>query len=191
MARVGRAHGLRGEVTVALHTDDPQGRFRSGAVLGTEAAAGSLVPRALTLRSARLHGRTWLLAFEGVLDRTAAESLRGAALLAEDAAAGAPEARGASQDAGGDGDAGDAGDADAWYEEELVGLRVVDPTGAELGEVFGLELGAAQDLLVIRLVAGGSARVPFVRQLVPEVDVAGGRVVVDPPPGLLELDDGG
>jgi 16S rRNA processing protein RimM len=175
VARVGRPHGLRGEVTVRVHTDDPEGRFAAGTRLDTVAAPGTGVPRSLTVRSARRHRDAWLVAFEEVPDRTGAESLRGTELhLADDP---------------GDG-ARDAGE-DAWYEDELVGLRVLDPSGAELGTVAALEVGAAQDLLVLRLSAGGSARVPFVRRLVPVVDVPGGRVVVDPPPGLLELDAGG
>ena len=68
-----------------------------------------------------------------------------------------------------------------------MGLRAVDTTGAELGTVSGLEHGPAQDLLVLALSGGGTAYVPFVDEIVPEVDVEAGRVVIDPPPGLLEL----
>jgi 16S rRNA processing protein RimM len=174
VARVGKAHSLRGEVTVQLHTDDPQGRFVPGARFRTEAEPGSGVPRELTLRSARLHNGTWLLAFEGIPDRTGAEGLRGTRLLVEASEAAAPDE-----------------DEDAWYEEELVGLRAVDRAGVELGTVSGLEHGPSQDLLVLRLPGGGSAWVPFVEAIVPEVDVPGGRVVLDPPEGLLDLNAGG
>jgi 16S rRNA processing protein RimM len=78
-------------------------------------------------------------------------------------------------------------DDDGWYEEELRGLTVLTRDGTRLGEVTRLELGAAQDLLVVALDRGGDAYLPFVEAIVPEVDVAGGRVVVDPPEGLLEL----
>ena len=64
---------------------------------------------------------------------------------------------------------------------------MVDTTGATLGEGAGLETGTAQDLLVVTLAAGGQALVPFVEAIVPEVDLEAGRVVIDPPPGLLEL----
>ena len=78
-------------------------------------------------------------------------------------------------------------DAEAWSEDDLLGLQVRDPAGEVLGEVTGLEVGAAQDRLVLRLPDGREAHVPFVVALVPEVDVEGGRVVVDAPPGLLDL----
>jgi 16S rRNA processing protein RimM len=172
VARIGKPHSLRGEVTVQVHTDDPQSRFVPGARFATEAAPGSGVPRELTLRSARLHNGIWLLAFDGIPDRTGAEGLRGTRLLL-------------------DTDEVEDGDEDAWYEDELVGLRAVDPAGAELGTVTGLEQGPAQDLLVLRLAGGGTAYVPFVSQIVPEVDIEGGRVVVDPPEGLLDLNAGG
>lgn len=169
VARIGKPHSLRGEVTVQVHTDDPQARFVPGAVFLTEAASGSGVPRELTLTSARLHNGTWLLAFEGIPDRTGAEGLRGTRLLVDAE------------------DVEDEGDEDAWYEEELVGLRAVDADGNQLGTVSGLEVGPAQDLLVLALPGGGTAYVPFVSEIVPEVDVEAGRVVVNPPPGLLEL----
>jgi 16S rRNA processing protein RimM len=169
VARIGKPHSLRGEVTVQLHTDDPEGRFVPGARFATEAAAGSGVPRELVLRSARVHNGIWLLAFEGIPDRTGAEGLRGTRLLVD--SEDVPEE---------DGDEG-------WYEDELVGLRAVDRDGAELGTVSGLEVGAAQDLLVLTLAGGTTAWVPLVEEIVPEVDVEAGRVVIDAPPGLLEL----
>jgi 16S rRNA processing protein RimM len=63
----------------------------------------------------------------------------------------------------------------------------VNPAGETLGEVAGIDHAPASDLLVLRRVAGGTALVPFVKEIVPEVDVAGGRLVVDPPEGLLDL----
>ncbi|HEY3535398.1 MAG TPA: ribosome maturation factor RimM [Pedococcus sp.] len=169
VARIGKPHGLRGEVTVQLHTDDPQRRFADGAVLATKAAAGSGVPTQLTVQGTRVHRGIWLLAFEGVPDRTGAESLRGTRLFV-DASEGLPE-----------------DDDEGWYEDELVGLSVVSVSGEPLGTVVALRTGTAQDLLAIRLPDGREALVPFVEAIVPEVDVPGGRVVIDPPPGLLEL----
>lgn len=162
VARIGKPHGLRGEVTVQVHTDDPHARFAPGTVLRAE---GDGAPPQLTVRSARTHQGTWLLAFEETGDRTAAEALRGVRLSAE-------------ADTSGD---------EGWYEDELVGLRVLDPAGAPLGEVAGLEIGASQDRLVIRLPGDATAEVPFVAALVPVVDIERGIVVVDAPPGLLEL----
>ena len=169
VARIGKPHGLHGEVTVQLHTDVPERRFADGAVLRTEAAPGSGVPRQLTVRSTRVHQGIWLLAFAEVPDRTGAESLRGTRLLA-DVAADEPD-----------------DDEQAWYEDELVGLSVLTTDGTVVGEVGGLESRPVQDLLVVRLTGGGEALVPFVEQIVPEVDLEGRRVVIDPPAGLLDL----
>ena len=172
IARIGKPHGLHGEVTVQLHTDEPELRLAVGSEIDTEAGSGSGVPRVLTVRSTRVHNGVWLVAFAEIPDRTGAESLRGTRLFidAEAVAASAAEE-----------------EDDAWYEDELVGLVAVDPSGSTLGEVTGLRTGAAQDQLVLRLTGGAEALVPFVEAIVPEVDVEGGRVVVDAPPGLLEL----
>ena len=165
VARIGKPHGLRGEVTVQLHTDDPDARLAVGSILATQAAAGSGVPKALTVRSTRVHQGIWLLGFEEIPDRTGAESLRGTRLVAD----------------------AQPSDDDGWYEDELVGLAVVTRDGTRLGAVSRLEVGPAQDLRVVALDGGGDAYLPFVEAIVPEVDVERGRVVVDPPPGLLEL----
>jgi len=122
----------------------------------------------LVLRSARDHNGVLLLGFEGTDDRSGAEALRGIKLLAD------------ALD--------DDGDEDTWYERDLVGLKAVTVAGEEVGEVISLQPGAAQDLLVLRLTDGREALVPFVTAIVPEVDIEGGRVVLDPPVGLLDLD---
>ena len=167
LARIGKPHGLRGEVTVQLHTDEPERRFALGEVLDTEAAQGSGVPRQLTIRSTRVHNGTWLLAFEEIPDRTGAEGLRGARLVLDEAAAATDP------------------DEEAWSEDDLLGLQVRDPAGELLGEVTGLEIGPAQDRLVIELTDGVTAYVPFVEAIVPTI--AEDHVVVDAPPGLFDL----
>jgi 16S rRNA processing protein RimM len=165
VARIGKAHGLRGEVTVQVLTGAPDERFVPGATFATEpAASGPLV-----LRSARDNNGILLLGFENTDDRSGAEALRGIKLLANPLE--------------------DHGDEDTWYERELVGLKVVTVAGEEVGEVTAMEPRPAQDLLVLRLTDGREARVPFVTAIVPEVDIEGGRVVLDPPPGLLDLDE--
>lgn len=167
IARIGKPHGLRGEVTVQTHTDDPEGRFVEGAVFATEAASGSGVPRTLTLSTARKHREIWLLGFAEIPDRTGAESLRGTRLFL---------------------DAEDEGDDDeGWYEHDLVGLAVHDPDGTVLGEVTGLLVGPAQDLLEVRLSGGNDVLVPFVEAIVTDVDTEAGHVVVDAPEGLFDL----
>lgn len=164
VARIGKAHGLRGEVTVQVLTGAADERFVPGASFVTDPAeSGPMV-----LRSARDHNGVLLLGFEGTDDRSGAEALRGIKLLAD------------ALD--------DDGDEDTWYERDLVGLRAVTVAGEEVGEVVSLQPGAAQDLLVLRLTDGREALVPFVTAIVPEVDIEGGRVVLDPPPGLLDLD---
>lgn len=164
VARVGKPHGLRGEVTVQVHTDDPEGRFVPGALFATEPE--SVGP--LELASVRVHQGIYLLGFVGHGDRNAAEALRGTRLL------------------GGDDDAED----DAWREEDLVGMAAVLTDGTSVGEVVALHVRDVQDLLEIRTPDGRDLLVPFVEELVPEIDEDDRRVVLDPPPGLLELGEG-
>jgi 16S rRNA processing protein RimM len=155
---VGRAHGLRGEVTVRPRTDSVEERFAPGAVV----VAGG---RALTVSGHSWQQGRLVVTFAGVGDRTAAEALRGADLWAE----------GLSEPVE-DGE---------YHDLVLIGLSAVDPAGAPLGEVVAVEHNPAQDLLVVRT-PGGDRLVPFVTALVPEVDPAGGRVVIAPIPGLLD-----
>jgi 16S rRNA processing protein RimM len=168
VARVGRAHGIRGEVTVEVRTDVPERRFLPGTRLFVDPdrpAAG--VPASLVLTRARDHSGVLLLSFEGVSDRDAAEALRGARLEAEI-----------------DDEAED--EPDAWFDHQLVGLPAFDPSGRLLGEIVAVEHPGAQDRLVVRRADGVTRLVPFVAALVPTVDPAGGRVVIDAPPGLIE-----
>ena len=166
VARIGRPHGVRGEVSIEVRTDAPDRRFTPGASFTTDpASAGPLV-----LDGVRDHNGTLLLTFAGVEDRGGAEELRGVLLLASVPVTGDDE-------------------PDAWPVAALVGLRAERTDGRPAGEVVGLEHGAAQDLLVLRQPSGATALVPFVTALVPVVDVPGGRVVIDPPGGLLEGDE--
>jgi 16S rRNA processing protein RimM len=165
VARIGKAHGLRGEVTVQVLTASPAERFVPGATFVTEPpAAGPLV-----LCSARDHNGVLLLGFEHTEDRSGAEALRGIRLLDEVLE--------------------DDDDENSWYERDLVGLKAVTLDGGEVGEVTALQSRPTQDLLVLRLTDGREALVPFVTAIVPEVDIKGGRIVVDPPSGLLDLDE--
>jgi 16S rRNA processing protein RimM len=132
-------------------------------VTGDHALAGV---DTLTVASVRDHNGTLLLGFEEVLDRSAAEALRGAVLEAD-----VPE---------------EPGEPDAWYDHQLVGLAAVDPAGRALGEIVAVEHPGAQDLLVVRRPDGQDRLVPFVTAIVPAVDVAGGTVVIDAPGGLLD-----
>jgi 16S rRNA processing protein RimM len=165
VGRIGKPHGVRGEVTVDVRTDDPDARFAPGSSLRTDPPErGPLTVAAAHPRSGGL-----VLAFDGVGSREAAEALRGTVLVLDSAELPAIE------------------DADEWYDHQLLGLAAVDPAGAALGEVADVVHAPASDLLVVRDADGREHLVPFVRELVPAVDVPGGRVVVDPPEGLFDL----
>lgn len=170
VARIGKPHGIRGEVTVQVYTDGPQQRFVPGAVLSARPGdGGGAAGRGGQLRvvRARWNKDILLLSFDGVLTRNQAEELRGTELFA------APEA---------------AEDDDAWYEEDLVGLAVL-VDGRQVGTVTGLQTGDFQDLLQIEVQGGAEALVPFVDEIVPEVDPESGTITLTPPPGLLTLND--
>jgi 16S rRNA processing protein RimM len=233
VGRITRPHGVHGEVSVEVRTDEPDRRFAVGRVLPTDPVAAG----PLTVDSLRWHSGRLLIQFAGVTDRNQAEELRGTWLTLDSA------------------EAGPSGDPDEFHDAELIGLAVVTTTGQPVGRVTDVR-HFGQDLLVIEpepagsqpssagsgppgsgpaptgpaptgpaptgpaptgpaptgpaptgpaptgpagrgpaLAARGPARgashsellVPFVAAIVPEVDVAAGRLVIDPPPGLLEL----
>lgn len=158
VGRLGRPVGLRGELTVEARTDDAARRFVVGESFVTSPDRGPLV-----VIGARRQ-KHWVLAFAGVEDRPSAEALRDVRLLLDVS--------------------GEQPEADTWFPHQLIGLEVVDPSGAPLGTVLRVDPGAAQDLLAVATVHG-EVLVPFVTALVPTVDVAGRRVVVDPPGGMF------
>ena len=166
-----RPHGIRGEVSVELRTDDPGRRFAVGSVLGTEPAAAG----PLTVSASRWHSGRLLVSFAGITDRTQAESLRGVWLTVDAAQVSASE------------------DPDEFHDHQLVGLAVVTAAGEPVGVVTDVR-HHGQDLLVIEPAAGspsqGEILVPFVASIAVDVDVAGGRMVIDPPAGLLDLATG-
>ncbi len=164
VGRVGRAHGIRGDVGAEVRTDEPERRFAPGTVLTTDPA--SFGP--LTVSRSRWHSGRLLLAFEQVTDRTGAEALRGVELVVEVD----PTERPA--------------DPEEHYDRHLRGLEARTPDGRLLGRVSDVVHLPAQDLLEVTDAAGRAVLVPFVSALVPEVDVTGGRVVVDPPVGLFD-----
>jgi 16S rRNA processing protein RimM len=167
VGRIGRAHGIRGDVSVEVRTDAPELRFAPGAVLRTDPETAG----PLTVETARMHSGRLLIRFEGIADRTAAEALR-EVLLVIDAD-----------------DAGPAGepDEDVWWDHELLNLEASTSDGDLLGLVSDVLHTPAGELLAIRRPDGAELLVPFVSEFVPVVDVPGGRVVVNPPAGLLEL----
>ncbi|HEX5919049.1 MAG TPA: ribosome maturation factor RimM [Nocardioides sp.] len=168
VGRIGKPHGIRGEVTLDVRTDEPERRFAPGTTLRAEAPAGAdRRPSSLTVARARWHQSTLLVTFEELADRNAAEAARGTVLHATIGLDETPD------------------DPEEFYDHQLVGLDVVDVDGTPLGSVKALVHGSAQDLLTVRTTDGRDALVPFVTALVPEVDLAAGRIVVADRPGLV------
>jgi 16S rRNA processing protein RimM len=163
VGRLGRPHGVKGEVTVEVRTDDPERRLAPGAVLRTDPAAAG----PLTVATARPHSGRLMLRFEGYADRSAAERLRGVLLLVDVDADERPE------------------DPEEFYDRQLVGLPVVTAAGDAVGELHEVLHLPGQDVLSVRRPDAPEVLIPFVHAFVPEVDLDGGRIVVDPPPGLL------
>lgn len=167
VARIGKPHGIKGDVTVQVFTDAPEERFVPGAVLSVrDGAAGTHAN--LTVSRARWNKQILVLAFEEITDRNTAELHRNAHLFAE------PDAE---------------SDDDGWYEDDLLDfdVRRAESTTGSIGTVTGLITGDAQDLLEISLVSGETALIPFVEEIVPEIDEAARVVYLTPPDGLLEL----
>lgn len=173
VCRIGKAQGLKGEVTVQIFTDEPYERFEPGNVLCT--ADGE---REFVIENARTFKNRWILLFEESQNRNDAEALNGTELYvhAEDAQELAAE--------------------NAWYIKDLVGLQArlceenqLGLPACTIGKVVDV-LDGAQSLLKIRLNNpidddNKTALVPFVEALVPEVDVANGYLTIDPPGGLI------
>jgi 16S rRNA processing protein RimM len=157
-----RAHGVRGEVAVELRTDEPERRFAPGQVLGEEEGS-----RIFTVQSVRDHSGRLLVKFAEVVDRTAAESMRGTALIATVERNELPAEPG------------------TFYDRQLIGLRATTPAGVDIGMVGSVLHLPAQDLLEIETPAG-TRLVPFVAALVPEVDLEAGRLTVADIAGLLD-----
>jgi 16S rRNA processing protein RimM len=179
VGQVFRAHGVHGEVVVDVRTDAPAERFAVGSVLVTDSAAvrhlqtvpaGAWVPPpTVTVESVRPHQDKLLIVFDGIYDRNLAEVMRGVLLCVDSEQIPASD------------------DPDEFHDHELVGLAVVDSEGERLGELLRIDHAPAHDLLVVRLTDGRTGLVPFVREIVPEVDVARGRIVITPPEGLFDL----
>lgn len=165
--RVGRllkAHGLKGALKLELYTDNPERRFVPGAEFTLQVPeASSWHGKTVTIREYRVMNGNSVVFLDGVEDRTAAESLVRAILWMDE---------------------DDETEDDAWYAHQLVGLDVVRDDRV-VGRVARVEHLPAQDLLIVKTDTG-DVMVPFVEAIVPSVDIAAGRIVVTPPPGLFE-----
>ncbi|MEU5794617.1 ribosome maturation factor RimM [Streptomyces sp. NPDC047813] len=164
VARVGRAHGIKGEVTVEVRTDEPELRLAPGAVLATDPAATG----PLTIETGRVHSGRLLLRFAGVTDRTGAEALRNTLLIADVDPEEMPEGE------------------DEYYDHQLMDLDVVTEDGVEVGRITEISHLPSQDLFIVERPDGTEVMIPFVEEIVAEIDLAEQRAVITPPPGLID-----
>ncbi|KNB51146.1 ribosome maturation factor RimM [Streptomyces caatingaensis] len=166
VGRIGRAHGIRGEVTVEVRTDEPELRLGPGAVLLTDPAGRG----PLTVEAGRVHSGRLLLRFTGVADRNAAEALRNTLLIAEVDPDETPE------------------DPEEFYDHQLVDLDVVTADGTPVGRITEIAHLPSQDLFIVERPDGTEVMIPFVEEIVTGIDLDAQRAVVDPPPGLLDAE---
>ncbi|MET9647769.1 ribosome maturation factor RimM [Streptomyces syringium] len=166
VGRIGRAHGIKGEVTVEVRTDEPELRLGPGAVLATDPAGVG----PLTIETGRVHSGRLLLRFAGVKDRTGAEALRNTLLIAEVDPEDVPE------------------DPEEFYDHQLMDLDVVTVDGIEIGRITEISHLPSQDLFIVERPDGSEVMIPFVAEIVPEIDLEAQRAIIDPPPGLIDAD---
>jgi 16S rRNA processing protein RimM len=167
VARLVRAHGLKGGLKLEVYTDDPELRFTPGSEFTLQVPTDSLWwGKTVKLVSIREVNSSPVAFFEGIEDRETAESIVKAILWIEHDPATRPTEK------------------NAWFDHELVGLDVVRE-GVKLGTISRLEHFPAQDLLVVDT-EGGEVLLPFVEAFVPQVDIAAGSVSITPPGGLFE-----
>lgn len=169
--RVGRlvkAHGLKGALKLELYTDSPDQRFRAGQELELQVPETSeWFGKTVKVAELRFYNQAPVLFLEGIQDRSQAETLVKAILLIETDLGQLPE------------------DPEAWYDHQLVGLTALVGE-EEVGKVIRVDHLPAQDLLAIET-SNGEVLVPFVKQIVPLVDIQKGQVVLTPPAGLFEV----
>jgi len=166
VGRIARTHGLRGHVIVNPETDFAETRFQPGAVLWTRSAQGD---RQLTITECRFQQRRPVVAFEGLGDIDEVEPLIGQELRV-------PE------------DSLQPLEAGQYYEHQLVGCEVETVAGARVGAIAKVEGGAGGTRLVING-ERGEIQIPFAEAICVDVDVPGRRIRIDPPDGLLELNE--
>lgn len=165
---VRRAHGLAGELLVALDTDFPEAIFAAGRVLGIQGRGASGLPSTVTVLEGRPHQADWIVRFAEISDRTLADRYRGLQLWTERSALVEP-AEG------------------EYFLHELDGLEVVLEDGSPVGRVGRVYETAGCPYLGVRRQEGGEVLVPFIETFVRDVDTEAGVIRIRPPAGLLEL----
>lgn len=156
VGRIGRAHGILGEATIEVRSDEAEDRFAIGAILETDSQGN------LTVVSARVHNGILLLGFAGISDRNSIEKFRDVLLYA-DVDINAP-----------------GYDEDDYHVLQLIGCKAYLVDGDLFGEVKDVLNLPGQDLLSITT-ANGEVLIPFVHQLVPIVDIKAKTMTVIPP----------
>jgi 16S rRNA processing protein RimM len=163
IARIGRPHGIKGEVTIEALTDRPEERFVAGHTLECD----SPLHQELEIARVRVHQGIWMLTFNQIVDRNEAERLRNSRLYAE-----------VDLDQSVDED-------ESYHVEQLKGMKVQGVDGREIGFVIDVENLPGQDLLKVETVKG-ERLIPMVQQFIEEIDLVGGRIVVRLPDGLVD-----
>jgi len=160
VGRIGKPHGIRGQVTLEVRTDEPELRFAPGTTLNREGGSDLIVSEF------HWHSGRVLLKLVGVDSRSAAEELRDSIITVERAESEVPE------------------ESDEYYDSNLMGCEVRSVAGELIGTVTDVLHLPSQEVLVV---TQGTAEylIPFVESIVPEIDIAGKRITVDPPEGLL------
>ena len=170
VGRVVKAHGVSGELVVEVRTDDPDNRFAAGNTLTAKTPTGGPA-REYLVESSRAHGARLLVRLAGVVDRDAADAMRGILFVVDSA------------------DLPPIEEPDEFYDHQLEGLVVRTTDGRDVGEVAEVLHTAAGELLAVRHSDGtGETLVPFVAAIVTSVSLADKLIEINPPDGLLEID---
>lgn len=171
VARVGKPHGLAGDVSVELRTDDPELRLAAGnqvlLVTGAKGEGAALTGR-YTVAASKFHSGRFIVRFVEVVDRNGAEAIRGMFVESEVDPHELPD------------------EEDSYYDRQLVGLSAKSVEGASLGQVVRVDHLPGQDYLIVKDSVGNETMVPFVREIVPVVDLEEGIATIDPPTGLFD-----
>ena len=163
VGRLGRPHGVHGEISVEVRTDEPEIRFAKGSKLSLKESNNQL-----TVLSSRWHQEKMLVKFEEITDRDLANDIKGKTLVIEIDPASIETKK------------------DQYYEFQLTGLKVIDKNEKTLGQIKEVITGLAQDLLVVETEERKEVLVPFVKQIVINVDLNQKLITMDPPRGLFD-----
>jgi 16S rRNA processing protein RimM len=163
VGRLGRPHGVHGEISVEVRTDEPELRFAKGSKLSLKESNNQL-----TVLSSRWHQEKMLVKFEEITDRDLANEIKGKTLTIKID----PNSIETKKD--------------QYYEFQLAGLKVIDKNDKTLGQIKEVITNLAQDLLVVETVDKREVLVPFVKQIVTNVDLDKKQVIMDPPTGLFD-----